>query len=158
MYRWTSSRAGGIAGLLGSLGDAAVHYLCFFVFKTTTTAHYISALIFPLKQVTPLRYACGLLAHFAAGLPIGLFLALLLHYGGLKNAYLKGMGLGSFTWVIHTAIIPNLISPRPYVYRTEAEALVDLLAHLVFGLLAAWYLLRTASPVALEAHPPASAP
>ena len=135
---------GGIAGLLGSAADTALHLLGLLLLRTSTTAHYIAQLIFPSQPVTPVRYAYGMFTHFLAGLLVGVLFALLLERFGYGQAYWKGLGYGGAFWLVHVAVIPNLVSPRPYLYRTELEALVDLLAHLAFGALAAWYLLRTA--------------
>lgn len=67
------------AGIWATVGDETIHLLAFFILKTTTTAQYISQLIFPLKEVTLIRYLFGELVHFGAGSLGGVLLALTLH-------------------------------------------------------------------------------
>lgn len=102
---------------------------------------YISQLFFPSKPVTPLRFACGEYAHLIAGTLVGCLFALVLERWGRDYAYLKGLAWGSLLWIVHMGVIPNRVSPRPYLRRTPLEVVVDLLGHLVYGALAAWYLL-----------------
>jgi hypothetical protein len=132
------------AGFWATIGDVVLHSLGFFIFKTTTTAQYISQLIFPLKEVTLIRYLYGELVHFGAGSLAGVVLALVLQKYGHEHPYYKGMGLGVLYWIVHIAVIPNIVnSPRPIVYRSELECLVDLLAHLSYGIISAFVLVKS---------------
>ena len=130
------------AGLIGSLGDAAIHAPAYAIIGTTMTAHYISQLIFPFKEVTTVRWLIGFVPHFFAGAIVGVVLTFIFKYFGEDYAYYKGIGLGVALWILHVAIIPNIVSPRPFIFRTETEAVVDLLAHITFGILATLYLTR----------------
>lgn len=56
-------------------------------------------------------------------------LALILKYFGKDHAFYKGIGLGILLWIIHVAVIPNIVGPRLFLFRTEAESVVDLVAH-----------------------------
>jgi hypothetical protein len=131
-----------IAGLVGVVGDFLVHGSGYLIFGASMTAHYISQLIFPFQEVTVYRFAVGLVTHFFAGPFIGILLALIYRYTGNDYPYLKGIGLGVLFWIIHVAGIPNLVETRPFIFRDDIEVVVDLLAHILFGILAAFYLLR----------------
>lgn len=130
------------AGLLGTLGDAIIHLISFLLIGTSMTAHYISQLMFPHKEVILIRFVYGLSTHFFAGALVGIFLYLLLKISGKEYAILKGLGLGIFFWIIHVIVIPNIVEPRPYLFRTEIEAFVDLIAHLAYGAIGAFYLVN----------------
>ncbi len=134
---------GAWAGLIGTLGDALIHKLCFFLFRTATTAQYIAGLVFHKTKFTDLEYFIGFLIHLSAGAFAGTLLALILKYSSEKYAYLKGVVFGLLMWIVHIAIIPNVInSPQPFILRTAAETVVDLFAHLIFGILATKILLK----------------
>lgn len=132
-----------IAGLVGSVGDSLIHGTSYLLFGTTMTAHYISQLMFPFAKVTAIKFSFGMVTHFFAGSMVGVFLALIFKYFGSDHPYTKGVGLGIFTWLMHVAVIPNMVAPRPYLHRTELEAFVDLIAHIGYGLFSMLYLLRT---------------
>lgn len=135
-------RNGMIAGLMGSLGDDIVHISAYFLLGTSTTAHYISQLIFPFKEVTPLRWAFGDATHWFAGALMGIAVAFIFKYFGSDYAYIKGIGFGIAMWIVHVIVIPNLVQPRPYLFRSEMEAFVDFAAHLAYGVLTTLFLLR----------------
>lgn len=130
------------AGLIGSVGDFIIHYTAFFLLRTSTTAHYIAQLLFPFVDINPARYWFGLLIHFLTGAFVGVILIELSKRYGDDDLYFKAIALGVGIWIIHVAVIPNIINlpERPFLHRTEFEALVDLLAHIVFGIFAASYL------------------
>lgn len=131
------------AGIIGALGDAIIHKLSYFIFHTSTTAQYIASLIFHKAKFTDLEYIVGFLVHSTAGAVVGIFLALIFKYFGEKYAYIKGIGLGVFMWIVHIVIIPNIITaPQAYIIRTAPETLVDLFAHLTFGMLTTTVLLK----------------
>ena len=136
-------RNGIIAGLLGSLGDDAIHLPAYFLLGTSTTAHYISQLIFPFKEVTLVRWGFGDATHWFTGALIGIILALIIKYSGSDYAYYKGIAVVITSWIVHVLLIPNMVQPRPYLFRSELEALVDLIAHVAYGILATFYLVRT---------------
>lgn len=134
---------GTIAGLLGTLADAAVHWPAYYILGTTTTAHYIEQLMFPFTEPTTLTLALGFFTHLVAGALVGLVLLYLYSRWGYDYALLKGIGVGVAFWIVHVAVIPNVIfAPRPLVFRTGAEALVDLVAHLLYGIVASTYLVK----------------
>lgn len=137
-----SIKTGVIAGFLGALGDAIIHIPAFFLIGTSTTAHYISQLMFPNKEVTIIRFVFGFSTHFFAGATVGILLYFLLKITGRDYALLKGIGMGIVFWIVHVIVIPNLVAPRPYLYRTELEAFVDLVAHLAYGAIASIYLIK----------------
>ena len=132
-----------IAGLIGSVGDAAIHWPAYFIIGTSPTAFYISELIFPFKDLTLPRILIGMLVHIGAGALVGVGLALIIKSFGIDYPYYKGIGVGFLLWIIHVAVIPNLVAPRPYLFRTTTEAIVDLTAHIVYGSLAAFFLVRS---------------
>jgi hypothetical protein len=136
-------KQGILAGLLGSLGDMVVHWTAFFVLGTSTTAHYIAQLVFPHKEPTITRLLTGVAVHLCAGAFVGIVLIMVFRYFGSDHPYYKGLGLAAVMWIIHIAIIPNIVSPRPYIFRTELESLVDLIAHMAYGTIATMYWLKT---------------
>lgn len=138
-------KTGIIAGLLGTLGDALVHYPCYFLFHATTTGHYISQLIFPSQSVTIARWLVGEVTHFSAGAVVGVLISFIYKISGSDYPYYKGVGTGIALWITHIAVIPNLIRPRPIVYRTVTETIVDLVSHIAYGVIVAAYLTRTNS-------------
>ncbi len=135
-----SVKAGIFAGLLGTAADVLIHWSAFFAIGATTTAHYIYQLIFPFQDPTTFRLAIGVFTHFAAGSVVGVLLALIFKYFGKDYAFYKGIGLGIFFWVVHVAVIPNIVGARPFLFRTEVEAVVDLVAHISYGIVATLYL------------------
>ncbi len=68
---------------------------------------------------------------------------MIFRYFGSDYPYYKGLGVAAVLWVIHIAIIPNIVFPRPYIFRNELESLVDLIAHIAYGLIATIYGLKT---------------
>jgi hypothetical protein len=107
--------------------------------KTSTTAQYISQLMFPQAPTTGVHYLFGLGIHIFIGGLVGILLLELYQRYGDQYPYFKGMSLGASFWILHVVIIPNVINrPNlPYLHRNEMEALVDLISHLVFGICAA---------------------
>jgi hypothetical protein len=134
---------GVIAGIIGTLGDFIIHGAAFLILRTSMTAHYISQLIFPMQEVNTFRFLIGLFTHFVAGPLVGILLVIIFRLTGKDFPYIKGVGLGMVMWIVHVIIIPNIITaPRPVVFRTELEAVIDLLAHIIFGILATLYLIK----------------
>ncbi|KJS86959.1 MAG: hypothetical protein JM58_05395 [Peptococcaceae bacterium BICA1-8] len=140
--RYDMIKDGVISGLLGSLGDALIHAPAYLILGTSMTAHYISQLIFPFEEVTIIRFSIGFFTHFLAGAMVGIALALVFKFTGKDYPYLKGIGIGLLLWIVHVAIIPNIVDPRPYLIRTPLESIVDLIAHTSYGIFATTYLLR----------------
>jgi len=133
---------GFLAGVLGVVGDEIVHWVAvYFNIARSTTGHYLSQLMFPHQPVVLSKLLLGEFTHFFAGGIMGLALLLIFFVSGSRFGVTKGIGLGLALWVLHVAIIPNLISPRPYIYRTFNEALVDMGAHLAWGAITALFLL-----------------
>jgi len=145
---------GFIAGLLGTLADEVVHWTAVYAgFARTTTGHYISQLIFPHQEVVLSKLLLGEFTHNIAGGIIGIFLAFIYYLFGYRFALFKGVGLGIALWIVHVAIIPNLVSPRPYLFRSFDESLVDMVAHFMWGLVAAYFLLKTTAVLTPEPKP-----
>lgn len=138
-------KQGIIAGVLGSVGDVVVHWTAYFTLGTTTTSHYIAQLVFPFKEPTISRVLVGLAIHFFAGALVGVLLAFIFKYFGSDYAYYKGIGLGAVMWIVHVAVIPNMVGQRPFIFRTELETLIDLISHIAYGVIATVYWLRTSA-------------
>lgn len=135
-----------IAGFFGTLGDTLIHITAYLLFGATTTGHYISILIFPFQtHTTMITWAIGELAHFVAGAAIGVLFFMLFKNFGFDHGYYKGVGLGLIFWLVHVAVIPNMVSPMPIVYRSVTETLVDLAAHAMYGFIVTAYLSKIAS-------------
>ncbi|MFZ7103274.1 MAG: hypothetical protein ACOWWO_11560 [Peptococcaceae bacterium] len=129
---------GAIAGFAGTLGDEVVHWTAVWSgLAKSTTGHYLSQLIFPHQPVTFPMLLMGELTHLLAGAVLGLVVVLIFMVSGLDYAVIKGAGFGAAMWIVHVVVIPNLVEPRPYIYRTYNEAVVDMLSHLVWGAIAA---------------------
>lgn len=134
---------GFIAGFIGTFGDVIVQSVSHLILKTTTTAQYIAKLAFPQGNMTFAKVAIGFWAHLIAGAFVGIVLALIFKHYGKEHPYSKGLGIGFAMWIIHVIVIPNIITtPRPLVFRTELESIVDLTAHSAFGLFTAWIILK----------------
>jgi hypothetical protein len=100
--------------------------------------------MFPGKKINLARYFISEFCHLSAGALVGVTLLLIFKYSGEKYPYDKGIGFGIFMWIIHVVVIPNIIKfPRPIVFRTELESVVDLLAHLAFGFIATIFLIKS---------------
>lgn len=129
---------GALSGLAGTLGDFAIHHLALFLLKTSTTAQYISQLLFPFEKVNWVRYLYGLGIHFFTGGLVGIILVELYRRYSDQYAYFKAVSLSLIFWITHVVVIPNIINlpNRPYLHRSELEALVDLLAHITYGVCA----------------------
>jgi hypothetical protein len=68
----------------------------------------------------------------------------LFNFFGQDYPIYKAIAFGIALWIFHVAVVPNLIfESRPILFRTELEALVDLIAHIVYGIVATTYLIRT---------------
>lgn len=134
-------KSGIIAGILGTVGDAFIHYPSYLLFGATT-GHYISQLIFPFQTVTTIMWAIGELTHFFTGAVVGVMFSLVYKIFGSDYAYYKGLGMAAVFWIVHVAVIPNLVSPRPIIYRSVTESIVDLTALVMYGFSAATYLTR----------------
>jgi len=142
---------GFIAGFLGTLADEIVHWSAVYLeIAQSTTGHYISQLIFPHQAVILSKLLLGEVTHNIAGGILGIFMAFIFYYFGFRFALLKGIGLGIALWILHVAIIPNLVSPRPYLFRTFNEALVDMTAHFMWGLATAYFLLKTTGALTMQ--------
>lgn len=130
-----------LGGILGTLGDEVVHWSSVFLsLANSTTGHYISQLIFPNQTVTIEKLLMGEFTHIIAGATLGVALFIILKISGYDYHILKGVGFGTVLWILHVAIIPNLVFPRPYVYRTFNEAIIDLVSHIVWGGITAWFI------------------
>lgn len=125
---------GTMAGFIGTLGDEVVHWTAVGSgLVQSTTGHYISQLIFPYQPVTLPLLLMGEFTHLLAGAVLGMAVVLIFMVSGFDYAIIKGAGFGAAMWIVHVVIIPNLVAPRPYVYRTFTEAVVDMFSHLVWG-------------------------
>lgn len=130
---------GAMAGFIGTLADEIVHWTAVLSgIVQSTTGHYISQLIFPHQPVTMPLLLMGEFTHLLAGAVLGLAVILIFKASGFDYAIIKGAGFGAAMWIVHVLIIPNLVAPRPYIYRTYNEAVVDMISHLVWGAIAAF--------------------
>ncbi len=126
---------------MGTLGDEVVHWIAVWLkFTQSTTGHYLSQLIFPHQHVTLPKLLMGEFTHILAGGTLGIVVFFILEISGYDYLVIKGGGFGVIMWIVHVAIIPNLIAPRPYIFRTFNEAIIDLVSHLVWGVIAAWFI------------------
>ncbi len=132
---------GFIGGLFGTLGDFVIHWLAFLLRITqSTTGHYLSQLFFPHQKVILPKLLIAEFTHFFTGGTLGIFIVLILRLTGLDFSLIKGIGFGVVMWIVHVIIIPNMVAPRPFLFRTFNEAIVDLVTHIVWGGLAAWFI------------------
>ena len=130
-----------IAGVLGTLGDEVVHWTAFLMkVAKSTTGHYISQLIFPNQKVTLEKLLMGEFTHILAGGTLGVAIIIILKISGFDYSIVKGSGFGAVMWIIHVLVIPNLVAPRPFLFRTFNEAIVDMISHISWGSIAACYI------------------
>jgi hypothetical protein len=130
-----------IGGVFGTLGDEVVHWGAVYIkFVHTTTGHYLSQLIFPNQDVILPKLLMGEFAHIIAGGTFGVAIYFIFKISGYQFSIIKGAGFSVVMWIIHVAIIPNMVAPRPFIFRTYHEAIIDLVSHLVWGTIAAWYI------------------
>jgi hypothetical protein len=55
--------------------------------------------------------------------------------------YDKGIGFGVLLWIVPVIVIPNIINAsRPIIFRTELECIVELIAHVIFVIIATAFL------------------
>ncbi|KJS13559.1 MAG: hypothetical protein VR67_04070 [Peptococcaceae bacterium BRH_c8a] len=134
---------GVLAGLFAAVADSLIGIAAYLELGTLTTAHYLSELIFPHHAVNLIRYGFGLIVHFIAAALLGVLLAIIFKHFGSDYAYPKGMGFGLILWVIYVLVIPNIVYPHLDLYHSEMEAGVDLIGHVVYGLVATYYLVKT---------------
>lgn len=133
---------GFVGGALGTLGDEVVHWSAVWLnIAQSTTGHYISQLIFPFQEVTLPKLLMGEFTHFLAGGVLGVAIVLILKISGRDFSIIKGAGFGAVMWIIHVIVIPNLVAPRPYIFRTFNEAIVDMVSHIVWGGITAWFVI-----------------
>ena len=139
---------GSIAGTIGALGDFIIHQVSYLLFGASTTVQYIAQLIFHKERFLLHEHLAGLLVHLITGAIAGILLMVIFKATGKDHPYYKGIGLGGILWVFHVAVIPNIINtPMKYILRSGIESYVDLVSHIVFGLLATWFILKTLLPV-----------
>ncbi len=145
---------GFIGGVLGTLADEVVHWSAVFLsIVQSTTGHYFSQLMFPHQEVILSKLLLGEVGHNIAGGILGIFMAFIFYFFGFRYALIKGIGLGIALWIVHVAIVPNLVSPRPYIFRTFNEALTDLAAHFIWGLFTSYFILKkTRVPLGQRKH------
>jgi len=130
-----------IGGILGTLGDEVVHWSAIILnIANTTTGHYLSQLIFPHQKVILEKLLMGEFTHILAGGTLGPVVLLILIISGFDYAIIKGCGFGAVMWIVHVVVIPNLVAPRPYIFRTFNEAIIDMLSHLIWGIITAWFI------------------
>lgn len=130
------------SGLFGTLGDQMIHYSSLWLkIVQSTTGHYISQLIFPYQKVTLPILLIGEFTHFLAGGILGIAIVLILKLSGYDFAIWKGLGLGTVLWIVHVLVIPNLVAPRPFLYRTFNEVIIDFVSHIVWSYLTVWFVL-----------------
>lgn len=130
-----------MAGVLGTLGDDVVHWTAMLLkVVKSTTGHYISQLIFPHQKVTLEKLLMGEFTHILAGGTLGVAIILILKISGFDYSVLKGSGFGAVMWIVHVVVIPNLVAPRPYLFRTFNEAVVDMISHVIWGGIAGGYI------------------
>lgn len=134
---------GSIAGIIGTIGDFIIHQCSLFLFGTSTTTHYIAQLVFHKEILQFSHNSVGFIIHFIAGALTGILLALIFNLSGKDHPFFKGIGLGLAMWILHVAVIPNIINtPLPIVIRNVAECYVDLASHVLFGILATLVLVK----------------
>lgn len=128
-------KRGAIAGFAGTWADFFIHIGSMFLIGTTTTAHYISRLIFPDGEMNRTRFFIAEMAHFMAGSAAGVLYSLMVRSFGEDNFVTKSLGLGALLWVVHILVIPNAVRERrPNIWRNEKEAIVDLASLLGWGI------------------------
>jgi uncharacterized membrane protein YagU involved in acid resistance len=134
-------------GLLGTLGDEVVHWLAVLLkIAGSTTGHYISQLIFPHQKVTLEKLLMSEGTHLLAGGILGIAIVVVYKITGYDYAIFKGVGFGALMWIVHVIVIPNMVAPRPFIFRTFNEALVDMASHLVWGGIAAYFIILNLHP------------
>lgn len=132
---------GFLGGVLGTLGDEVVHWAAVWLkIAQSTTGHYISQLIFPHQKVTLEKLLMGEFTHVLAGGTLGIFIVVIFKLSGYDFSIIKGIGFGAVMWIVHVIVIPNLVAPRPFIYRTFNEAIVDMVSHVVWGGIAALFI------------------
>jgi|GEM_PF-3760208 uncharacterized membrane protein YagU involved in acid resistance len=83
----------------------------------------------------------GEFTHLLAGGTLGIAIYIILRVSGYDFFIIKGAGFGTVMWIVHVIIIPNLVAPRPYIFRTFNEAIVDLVSHTVWGSITSWFII-----------------
>jgi FtsH-binding integral membrane protein len=93
------------------------------------------------KTAAPVWTILGWIDHLLVSMVLGVILVYILHYSGRDYALIKGAIFGAVVWLVTIGIISPLagyIPPSP-----QAIDLAILLAyHILYGILAAWLLLR----------------
>lgn len=83
----------------------------------------------------------GWVDHLVMSMILGIILVFILHYTGRDYAIVKGAIYGAIVWYFAIGIIAPLAGFTPPSPRA-ADLLVLLAYHLVFGMLAAWLMVR----------------
>lgn len=133
---------GFIAGTLATIGNSLVYAIASFALGVSTSTEVIARLIFPDQKLTLVKFFFSYGVHFVAGSLLGILLVLIFRRFGSDHPFLKGFTLGFVFWIVHILIIPNLVAPTIDVYRTEIEVAVDLVTHLIYGLIATIFLIK----------------
>lgn len=53
---------------------------------------------------------------------------------------MKGIGFAAVMWIVHVIVIPIMVAPRPFIFRTFNETIVDIVNHIVWGGIAALFI------------------
>lgn len=126
---------------MGTLADEVVHWSAVFLeIAQSTTGHYISQLMFPNQKVVLPNLLMGEFTHLLAGGTLGIVIVIILRLSGFDYSILKGIGFGAVMWIVHVIVIPNMVAPRPFIYRTFNEAIVDMVSHIVWGGISTLYI------------------
>ncbi len=79
--------------------------------------------------------AVGLMGHLIMAAGFGIITGLVLLYTGTSHAYIKGMGVGAFFWLITHRALTSKFWVKPSANLSSRSASILILNHLLVGFL-----------------------
>ncbi|TGE39756.1 hypothetical protein E4K67_01815 [Desulfosporosinus fructosivorans] len=127
-----------LAGMMAVVIETAIDYLQykFHTIENTVITYAASILLpddEPLDKLS--AQAVGLMGHFIMGAGAGIIIGLVLLFTGASNAYLKGMGVGAFYWLIMHRGLTSKFWVKPSANISSGPAAIEILKHILIGLL-----------------------
>ena len=127
---------GSIAGFIGLAVCAGINWLLYQIGILPYTGFHYNAIFLnaPGTPINTLTMTIGVIAGFVTGSFVGVIAAFILKWTGNDYAWLKGMVVGLVLWLVHVAIIPNLMVPRVYSVLPPIMVLACFFLEAIYGL------------------------
>lgn len=125
----------GFAGLMGNLADEAGDWLAYLLkIDDSTTAHFISNIIYATNKLSPIQLVVGQFSHLISGAVLGIVPYLIYRWSGKRYPVIKGLGIGAGMWLNHVVLVPCFADQRIHILSSTASILVELVTIMLWGI------------------------